>query len=89
MIEAMDKRNMDTKQLAINAQLSEELVDKLIYAGYITHPHIATRVARVLHVDAKRYNDLVAKRHAADKVPMWVDAPTTVPGDIKKYLRFI
>ena len=85
----MDARGLDAKQLAINAQCGEELVDKIIYAGYITHPNIATRIIRVLHLEAKRYNELVNERHRTNRVPMWVDAPTNVPGDLRKFLMYI
>lgn len=85
----MDARGLDAKQLAVNAQCSEELVDKLMYAGYITHPNIATRIIRVLHFNAKRYNELVNERHRTNRVPMWVDAPTKIPGDLRKFLMYI
>lgn len=73
LIVARERRGMSPQDLAIRAGCSEELINRLEDAGYITHPNIAARIVRVLRLNnqtaVRRYNELVNEIHRADKLP--------------------
>ena len=88
MIKARERMGMDTQALAVKCGCSEELIEHIESAGYITHPNIACRIVRVLKKGVGRYNELVHEDHRVRTLPPWQDPPHKIPGDLRKFLEF-
>ena len=62
------------RQMARRCDCSETLLGG-VEDGWITHPHIASRIAAEYGLDVKGYNALVPKKHRAKALPKPVPSP--------------
>lgn len=68
-------KEMTIRQMAKVCKCSPGLLYGIEYEGYITHPHIAARIAAVYKMGLEGYNDLVADERRATELPKPTEPP--------------
>lgn len=86
LTEGRERLGLDRKLFGMVCGASEVLMTWLEEGLTITHPNIATRIVRTLGLGVDRYNEIVHPEHHAEVLPEWVDPPTEVPTDLRKFL---
>lgn len=61
--------NKKLREMAQDCQCSPGLLSAIEFDGWITHPHIAARIAAVYKLDLDGYNDLVSLDRKAKALP--------------------
>ena len=86
MTEARAALGMDRETLGAKAKSGTKIIKMLEEESAITYPNIAARIVRTLGLGVDRYNEIVHPEHHAEVLPEWVDPPTEVPPDLRKFL---
>lgn len=67
-------KGLTLSEMAKACQCSERLLDMLEH-GYVTHPHIASRVAKRYGLKISEYNAIVPQEHRRTKLPDYIKPP--------------
>ena len=70
MIEMRKAKGMNLQQMAEKCECSLRLL-YIVECGSLTHPDIASNIARAYGMDVSQYNKLVAERHQAKVIPKY------------------
>ena len=79
MKEFRKAHGMNREQMAKACMCSAGLLRMIEEEGFVTHPHIASRIAAAYMLDVDGYNDLVPEEHKAKKLPRAVMPPKGSP----------
>ena len=79
MKEFRKAHGMKREQMAKVCKCSTGLLRMIEEEGFVTHPHIASRIAAAYMLDVDGYNDLVPEEHKAKKLPRAVMPPKGNP----------
>ncbi len=77
MIKKREQACMSVKDMARLCQCSELLLGNLECFGWVTHPHIASRIAYVYDLDLDQFNDLVPAFRRLATLPDPIAPPTS------------
>lgn len=76
LIAARKRLHISPETAAKRCQISELLYRGIEEDGWITHPHIASRICHELELSVKDYNAIVHASHRARVLPKPVAPPT-------------
>lgn len=75
MIAYRRRLGMSRLEMAMFARCSEKIIEGIEVFGWVTHPRIAARIARVYNLGVHGYNELVPEEHRAEKLPTVSEPP--------------
>lgn len=75
LIEKREALGLDENQMAARCDCSARLLELLEHKDFITHKHIASRIAHAYGLTLDEYNSLIPERDRAKKIPSPKSAP--------------
>ena len=87
MIKRREETGLTVKQMARVCKCSAFLLENIEQFGWVTHPHIASRIANVYQMTLEEFNDLVPYCRRMDVLPDPIDPPHDTGLTIDEVLR--
>lgn len=75
MIERRERAQLSLQVMAYMCKCSHVLLENIESFGWVTHPHIASRIAYMYDMSLEEYNSIVPECRRSQIIPDPVDPP--------------